>query len=76
MRRTANPGVLVARGPLRDRRDDLLDKALRARRVDRVDLPRLALLCNEEWTYVEPHMSAPKGYGRPRILLCASTLAS
>jgi putative transposase len=24
-------------------------------------------LCDAEWNYIEPHMPAPKGHGRPRI---------
>ena len=24
-------------------------------------------LCDDQWNYIEPHMPAPKGYGRPRI---------
>ncbi len=24
-------------------------------------------LSNAEWSYIEPHMPAPKGHGRPRI---------
>jgi putative transposase len=24
-------------------------------------------LSDAEWSYIEPHMPAPKGYGRPRV---------